>query len=187
MKLLKTKQILVILIVGFAMFSFGTAMADKTKVVKSQTKIVDTAIRPDGKVIVKPRLKCDLEVRHISAAQCFCNDSLSNVGAMLYRDIWVTVGNYSCPDGKGANNVNAILEVQYFDLMANRLVNTTLSVTIDKNRTKEIKVKNGYVLIKQNPGIKATIRFGTNPISIIDCNLANNRKIERQCQLPLVY
>ena len=136
---------------------------------------------------MKIQLQCDLEVRHISAAQCFCNDSLSNVGAMLYKDIWVVIGNYICPNGKGASDVKALLDVQYFDLMANRLVNITLPVTIDKNRTKEVKVKNGFVLIKQNPGIKATIRFGANSLSITDCNTANNRRVERQCQLPLVY
>ena len=183
MKLLTTKQTLITLVIGIALLSFGTAMANKVP----PTKISDTIVKPGGKAIVKIQLQCDLEVRHISAAQCFCNDSLSNVGAMLYKDIWVVIGNYICPNGKGASDVKALLDVQYFDLMANRLVNITLPVTIDKNRTKEVKVKNGFVLIKQNPGIKATIRFGANSLPITDCNTANNRRVERQCQLPLVY
>ncbi|MCD4743427.1 MAG: hypothetical protein K8R67_13235 [Desulfobacteraceae bacterium] len=144
-------------------------MADTVKVVKQKSIIFDAVV---GKKIVKPQLVCDLEVRHISAAQYFCNASLSNVGVMLFKDIWVTVGNYTC-GGRG-DSANAQLDVEYFDLMANRLVNITLPVTIDKNRTKEVKVKNGFVLIKQNPGIKATMRFGTNGLPITDCNMANN-------------
>lgn len=181
MKLFKTKQMLIV-VAAISLLSFGMAMAGTVKVVKQKSMISDAVV---GKKIVKPQLVCDLEVRHISAAQCFCNTSLSNVGAMLFKDIWVTVGNYTC-NGRGAN-ANAQLDVEYFDLMANRLVNITLPITIDKNRTKEVKVKNGFVLIKQNPGIKATIRFGTNGLPITDCNMANNRRIERQCQLPLVY
>ena len=182
MKLFKTKQIFIILVIGIILLSFGTAFANKVPA----TKISDTAL-PAGKKIVKIQLECDLEVRHINAAQCFCNEPLSNAGAMLYKEIWVVVGNYLCPNGKGANDVKALLNVQYFDLMKNQLVNITLPVTIDKNRTKEVKVKNGFILIKQNPGIKATIRFGANSLPIKDCNMANNQRIERKCQLPLVY
>lgn len=180
MKLLKTKKMLVVSIAVISLLSFGIAMANTAKVVK-QKAVISDAVKT--KAIVKPHLVCDLEVTHISAGQCFCNDSLSNVGAMLYKDMWVRVGNFLC-SGKGAN-VNALLDVQYFDLMAHHLVTTTIPVTIDKNRSKMVKVKTGFLLIKQTPGIKAEIRFGTNGI-ITDCNGANNRKIQRQCQLRIV-
>jgi hypothetical protein len=104
---------------------------------------------------------------------------------MLYKDIWVSVANYSC-NGKGTDNVKAFLDVQYFDLMANRLVNKTFPLTLAKNRSQSVKVKSGFVLIQQNPGIKATIRLGNNGFPIADCNRANNRKVVRQCQLAVV-
>jgi hypothetical protein len=187
MKRLKTKQLFIILVLGITVLSFGTAIAQKAKLANPKAVANESIVRQNTGAIVEMRFKTDLEVRHISASQCFCNDSLSNVGAMLYKDLWVTVVNSTCSDGKGADNVKAFLDVQYFDVMADRMVALTLPVTLDKNGSKQVKVRSGFVLVKQTPGIKATIRMGSNNPSVVDCNSSNNRKITKRCQLPLVY
>ena len=53
-------------------------------------------------------------------------------------------------------------------MVQNRLVVKNIPLTLAKNRTREIKVTNGFVLMKKNPGIKATIEFGRNSIPIGD-------------------
>ncbi len=186
MKVFKIKKTIAVLITCIALISFGSAMAKNAATVAKPAKKLINTDRVNS-AVVTPVLKCDLEVRHINATQCFCVDALDNVRAMLYKDIWVTVGNYLCPGGIGADNVKAELEVKYFDLMSNRMVTHRMPLTLEKNRTRNIKVKNGHVLIKQNPGITATIKFRTNTFKIVDCDPSNNQRTERECQLPLVY
>ncbi len=184
MKSFKVKQRYIIITAVIFLLSSGMAGAGQNKVLRAK-KI--NSLKVNDKV--NPQLlmiRCDLKVNHISAGQCFCGDALGNVGAMLFKDIWVNVGNYSC--GTSSAAVNAQLDVQYFDLMLNRLVKQTFQVSLAKNRQKDIKIKNGYTLIKKSSGITANIKFAPSTSSSIrDCNPGNNRKIERQCQLPLVY
>jgi hypothetical protein len=174
MKKFKLNPMAIIIIISAVLFSFSTAMAGSNTLV--------------NKIVKKPlklQFKTDLAVREIFATQCACDDSLGRAGAMFYKDIYVTVGNYPCSVGVVADNVNAMLDVEYFDLMRNRLERKSIPVTLSKNQTKAVKVANGFLLLKKNMGIKATIKITST--NIVDCDMSNNSNRVNSCELRPVY
>ncbi len=147
--------------------------------------VMSSTLKPSEAILVPLKVKTDLVIENIYARECPCSSPLSSLNAMLYNELWVTIGNWPCSGSGATNNVSGQLKVTYFDVSTNRVVNRTMSFSMNRNSRKAIKVQGGPILMKASTGITASIvRINGN---VIDCNTANNTKKVRKCDLPPIY
>lgn len=129
-------------------------------------------------------LKADPLIEEIYSMSCACKDDLGRANAMMMNDIWVTLFNGVCPDGK-RSGVKATLKVSWFDLSLGRMVEQNVLVNMGANSRQAFRIMAASVLVKKSTGIKAEIVNIQAPVT--DCNPANNVKTVTQCNLPPIY
>ncbi len=146
---------------------------------------MSNTLKPSEAILVPLKVKTDLVIENIYARECPCSAPLSSLNAMLFNELWVTIGNWPCSGSGATNNVSGQLKVTYFDESTNRIVNRTMTFSMNRNSRKAIKVQSGPILMKASNGITASI-VSING-NVVDCNPANNTKTVRECLLPPVY
>lgn len=184
MKLFKLNPAHVFLAVFFVLFAVNTAVAGDTAI-SAGKKLSASQITKGPKQLAEFKFKTDVVVREIYANDCPCEQEITRTGAMFFKGLNVIVGNYSCPGGAVADNVNASLKVEYYDLMLDRIVTLTKPVTFSINNTKTVNFTNNYLLMKRSHGVKATLTVTSG--SVEDCNMTNNSNRVYACDLRPVY
>ncbi|GAB6094833.1 hypothetical protein JCM14469_10850 [Desulfatiferula olefinivorans] len=176
MKINANTHIVILLTAAWFMLCSSTVYA-------KQAVVNPGAVKPNDAVLVPVKFKTDLVVESIHAMECLCSEPLERVNAMLYNDLWVTIGNWPCSGSKA--NATGLLQVNYFDESSNRSVTVPVPFSINGNSRKAIKIQSGPVLIKASSGVTARItRIDGN---VEDCNPGNNSKTVRACLLPPIY
>ncbi len=177
--------IVAVSIAALLMFS-ATAFAKKAPIRSSAVKtsiVKASTIKASEAILVPLKFKTDLVIESIYSRECPCSAPLSSLNAMLFNELWVTIGNWPCSGA--TTNVSGQLKVTYFDTSANRIVNRTIPFSMNGNSRKAIKVQGGPILMRASSGITASIvRINGN---VEDCNPTNNTKTVRECFLPPVY
>ena len=135
----------------------------------------------------------DLRCEYIFASQCPCETTMKGVGVIYMPNVWVTITNYPCANGKKFNAI-AEIRVTYFDMNQNKMVTRKATYSPLKPYptniwAKKVKVISTPILAKRSKGIKATVvikNSDTRTRKFKDCNLRNNSRIIYKCVIPIV-
>jgi hypothetical protein len=175
----KKKHFTIVAVSVAALLMFSATAFAKKAPLRSNT------VRANQAIVTQLKVKTDLMIDNIYAKNCPCSSPLSSLNAMLYNELWVTIGNWPCLGSGATNNVTGQLKVTYFDVSTNSIVNRTMPFSMNKNSRKAIKVHGGPILMRASSGITASIvRIDGR---VVDCNPANNTKRLKKCDLPPVY
>jgi len=120
-------------------------------------------------------LQTDLKVTYIATGNCWCEQKLEEVNAMLISAIEVGVFN----DGKF--DVDAELEVKYYDLRLSKWISKKITIAPFKGGAgKILTVVTTQKLIRKSSGITAKIKITSTKVK--DKNNLNNIMISKACK-----
>jgi len=178
------KQNAVSALVAAAVLLISTAVFAETvkPTVRSDLKKTPGSVNVQPGMVAKAKTDMVVESINNSVHVCACSDSLEPLGVMLFDSLWVTLGNWPCDDGSKANATGQ-LKVTYYDVAAGNQVTRNVAFSLNGNSRQAIKIQDGPILIKQSPGVSATI----TDISVEDCDTANNTKTIKECVGPPIY
>lgn len=124
--------------------------------------------------------RTDVKVLAISTSQCYCLDHLNRVDAMLMSNIFVNVKNEGVCGGENSNQeYTGLLDITYYDLQKQRMMNAQKTFRIRPRQTSRIKMVDGYVLLKKSVGIQATVINRSRGLG--ECNTRNNKLKVKEC------